>query len=117
MTQEKGTEAAFTGKYLNHHENGMYTCKVCNAPLFSSSTKFDSKTGWPSFIAPIDEKNVVRISDTSHGMNRVEVQCKNCGAHLGHVFSDGPEKMPNGSKATGERFCINSCSLNFTKNA
>lgn len=107
VTQEKGTEQPFTGKFLQHHEKGMYVCKVCGAPLFSSDTKFDSKTGWPSFDAPADKEAVVLHEDLSHGMRRIEVACKNCGAHLGHVFPDGP------AATTGQRFCINSCSLDF----
>jgi peptide-methionine (R)-S-oxide reductase len=108
VTQQCGTEAPFTGKYWNLHDEGTYHCVVCNAKLFSSGTKFESGSGWPSFYAALDEKNLKMIDDTSHGMRRTEVQCAQCGAHLGHVFPDGPNP-------TGLRFCINSASLNFEK--
>jgi peptide-methionine (R)-S-oxide reductase len=107
VTQHKGTEAPFVGKYWKHNEKGMYVCKVCGTPLFSSDAKFDSKSGWPSFDAPVFKDAVELHRDDSHGMIRTEVTCKNCGAHLGHVFPDGPEDT------TGERYCINSCSLDF----
>ena len=105
VLREKGTELAFTGTFVDHHGKGMYTCVACGAELFSSDTKFDSGTGWPSFT-DVKRGNVKLTSDTSHGMKRVEVTCANCGGHLGHVFDDGPGK-------TGKRYCINSCSLDF----
>lgn len=106
---EKGTEAPFSGEYWNHHEKGMYKCAVCGKELFSSDTKFDSGTGWPSFTDPINLKNIELKKDESHGMVRTEVLCKNCGAHLGHVFDDGPKEKG------GKRFCINSVCLEFEK--
>ena len=108
VLREKGTEPAFAGEYWNQHEKGIYKCAGCGAPLFSSDTKFESGSGWPSFYEPIDGANVQEEKDTSHGMVRTEVLCKNCGGHLGHVFEDGP-------KPTGCRYCINSVSLDFQK--
>lgn len=106
VLREKGTELPFTGKYVYSQDKGKYVCAACGAALFSSDTKFDSGCGWPSFFAA--EGNVELKKDLSHGMHRIEVLCKKCGGHLGHVFDDGP-------KPTGKRFCINSLSLDFQK--
>ena len=107
VLRQKGTEAPFSGKYVSSKEKGMYTCAACGAELFSSDTKFDSGTGWPSFYAPENTKNIELKDDYSMGMRRIEVICKKCGSHLGHVFDDAPQTP------TGKRFCINSCSLDF----
>jgi peptide-methionine (R)-S-oxide reductase len=107
ILREKGTEPAFTGKYYNNHETGMYECAACGHPLFASDAKFDSGSGWPSFDKPVNRENVELHEDVSNFMRRTEVTCKNCGSHLGHVFDDGP------AETTGERYCINSCALSF----
>ena len=105
VLRTEGTEIAFTGKYWDHHAKGTYVCAGCGLPLFASSTKFDSGTGWPSFWQPIAEKNVREVTTTDYGI-RIEVECARCGGHLGHVFDDGP-------RPTGLRYCINSASLAF----
>ncbi len=102
-----GTEAPFCGVFLDNKREGVYTCRFCGLPLFRSSAKFDSGTGWPSFFAPFDERHIGRIRDTSYGMIRTEIVCARCGSHLGHVFPDGPPP-------THERHCLNSVSLDFT---
>ena len=109
VAREGDTEAPFTGAYVNNHEKGMYTCAICGTELFSSDTKFDSGTGWPSFTDPANVEHVELRQDNSLGMSRTEVVCKTCGAHLGHVFDDGPQD------AGGKRYCINSVCLEFEK--
>jgi peptide-methionine (R)-S-oxide reductase len=104
---QHGTEAAFCGVFLDNKREGTYTCRFCGLPLFRSSAKFDSGTGWPSFFRPYDESHIRRLRDTSYGMIRIEEVCARCGSHLGHVFPDGPPP-------TGERHCLNSVSLGFT---
>lgn len=104
---KKGTEVPFTGKFLNHNEKGMYTCANCGAQIFSSDTKFESGSGWPSFNNPANTKAVKLREDNDLGMSRTEVECANCGAHLGHVFDDAHDQP------TGQRFCINSACLSF----
>ena len=106
VTRKAGTEPAFTGKYYNTKDPGTYACVCCGQPLFSSDTKFESGTGWPSFYKPLDEEAVAEHSDVSHGMRRTEVRCSRCGAHLGHVFPDGP-------RPTGMRYCMNSAALDL----
>jgi peptide-methionine (R)-S-oxide reductase len=110
VTQRKGTERAFTGEYWDCHDEGVYRCIVCDEPLFDAATKFESGSGWPSFFAPLDDDHVTTESDVSHGMVRTEALCRNCGAHLGHVFPDGP-------RPTGDRYCMNSASLRLDRDA
>ena len=110
VTQNCSTEPPFSGKYYKHSETGIYFCVCCDIELFSSETKYDSGSGWPSFYKAIKNGNIKRLEDSSKGMVRVEIKCANCDAHLGHVFPDGPNP-------TGERFCVNSLSLDFNKDS
>ena len=106
VTRQAATERAFSGQYWDHFEDGRYRCICCGAPLFEASSKFDAGCGWPSYSQPVNDGIIERVVDRSHGMARVEVRCQDCGAHLGHVFDDGPAP-------TGERFCINSAAIDF----
>ena len=116
IMREGGTEPAFSGKYVNEHTKGMYRCAACGQELFSSDTKFDSGTGWPSCTDPVNQEYIELVPDDSAGMHRIEVRCKRCGSHLGHVFDDLPAGKAGGPKEKGgKRFCINSACLEFEK--
>ena len=107
VTQKHGTEPPYTGRLLHNKRDGVYRCLVCDTPLFNSQSKYDSGCGWPSFYEPVNENSIRYLTDLSHGMERIEIRCGHCDAHLGHVFTDGPQP-------TGERYCVNSASLSFT---
>ena len=109
ITRKKGTEPAFSGKEFNITKGGTFNCKCCNANLFSSSTKYDSGCGWPSFYDQISSESIIKKKDTSHGMNRVEILCAKCDSHLGHIFDDG-------LNPTGQRYCVNSLSIDYKEN-
>lgn len=111
VLREGATEPAFSGAYVHNKKDGMYRCRYCNHDLFSSDTKFDSGSGWPSFTKPVERENVTLAEDTSHGMHRTEVRCAHCDSHLGHVFPDGPQERG------GERYCINSAALSFDEDS
>lgn len=115
ILRKKATEAPFTGEYLHNKDKGVYQCAACSNELFSSQTKFDSGSGWPSFWDVLQEGNVELKEDTSHGMVRTEVVCAKCGSHLGHLFEDGPKETDEGKPATGLRYCINSKALDFKR--
>ena len=106
VLRQCGTEPPFTGKYYHNNKNGNYYCAACGALLFTSDAKYDSGSGWPSFYAPTNNKNITEVRDTSHGMVRIEIKCAHCGSHLGHLFPDGPQP-------TGSRYCVNSLALDF----
>ena len=107
VCRQQATEPPYSGKLLHNHKTGIYSCTCCDSPLFSSNNKYDSGCGWPSFDAPLNDDCISYIEDHSHGMKRIEIRCKHCDSHLGHVFNDGPQ-------TTGERYCVNSVSLIFT---
>lgn len=113
IIDNKGTEPPFSGIYNDFKETGVYRCKACGQKLFASEAKYDSSSGWPSFVDPMQSDAVTTAVDDSLGMRRIEIMCNACGAHLGHVFDDGPTAMPDGSPASGKRYCVNSLALDF----
>ena len=115
VIRNRGTEAPFSGIYNDFKEKGVYHCKACGQKLFSSDEKYDSGSGWPSFVDPMQSDAVTTAIDESMGMRRIEIACSRCGAHLGHVFDDGPTQMPDGRPASGKRYCVNSIALDFEK--